>query len=127
MQLVDEEDRVLGPFDLVHHRLDAFFKLTAIFRSGDHHRQVEDDDPLVAQQLGDFPADDHLSEAFDDGGLADARFTQQHGVVLLATTENLNDALDLVRATDHGIEFVLTSQLGEIAAEAVEGRRLALA
>ena len=127
MQLVDEEDRVLGAFDFVHHRLDALFKLTAILRPGDHHGEVEYDDPLVAQQLGDFPTDDHLREAFDDRGLAHARFTQQNGIVLLTATENLDHTFDLVRTTDHGIEFVLASQFGEIAAEAVEGRRLALA
>ena len=127
MQLVDEQDRVLGAFDFVHHRLDALFKLTAILGPGNHHREVKHHDPLVAQQLGDFPTDDHLSEAFDDRGLAHARFTEQHGIVLLTATENLDHTFNLVRATDHRIEFVLASQFGEIAAEAVEGRCLALA
>ena len=84
VQLVDEQDRVLGPADLVHDRLDALFELAAVLRAGDHHRQVEHDDPAVAQQLGDVAVDDHLGQAFDDGRLADAGLAEQHRVVLRA-------------------------------------------
>ena len=58
VQLVDEQDRVLGPADLVHHRLDALLELAAVLGAGDHHRQVEHDDPAVAQQLGHVAVDD---------------------------------------------------------------------
>ena len=57
VQLVDEQDRVLRPADFVHHRLDALFELAAVLGAGDHHRQVEHDDPAVAQQLGHVAVD----------------------------------------------------------------------
>jgi hypothetical protein len=41
-----------GAAHLVHHRLDALFELAAVLRAGDHHRQVEHDDPSVVQDLG---------------------------------------------------------------------------
>ena len=96
VQLVDEQDGVLGPADLVHDRLDAFLELAAILGAGDHHGQVEHDDAAVAQQLGDVAVDDELGQALDDGGLADAGLAEEHGVVLGAAAEDLDDALDLV-------------------------------
>ena len=49
VQLVDKQDDVLGAANLVHDRLDSLFELAAIFRSGDHQREIERDDFLVAQ------------------------------------------------------------------------------
>ena len=90
VQLVDEEDRVLGAADLVHHRLDPLLELAAVLGAGDHHGQVEHDDAAVAQQFGDVAVDDHLGEALDDGRLADAGLAQQDGVVLGAAAEDLH-------------------------------------
>ena len=82
VQLVDEQDGVLGPADLVHDRLDALLELAAVLGAGDHHGQVEHDDAAVAEQLGDVAVDDQLGQALDDGGLADAGLAEQHRVVL---------------------------------------------
>src|SRR6185312_4555316 len=81
----------------------------------------------VVQDFGDRAADDHLSEAFDDCRLAHARFAQQDGIVLLPAAEDLNDSFDLVLAADHRVELALAGKLGQVAAETIEGRRLALA
>ena len=127
VQLVDEQDRVLRAADFVHHRLDPLFELAAVLRAGDHHRQVEHHDAAVEQQLGHVAFDHALREAFDDGRLADARFAQQHRVVLRAAAEDLDRPLDFVLAADHRVELLLAGELGEVAAEAVEGGRLAAA
>ena len=74
VQLVDEQDDVLGPADFVHDRLDALLELAAVFGAGDHQGEVERDDALVAQEFRDVAGGDFLGEAFDDGGLADAGF-----------------------------------------------------
>ena len=76
---------------------------------------------------GTLLRDDHLGQAFDDGGLADARFAQQHRVVLLPAAEDLDDAFDFVLAADDRIELALAGQFGQIAAEAVQRGGLALA
>ena len=96
VQFVDEQDGVLGPADLVHDGLDAFLELAAILGAGHHHGQIEHDDAAIAQQFGDVAVDDQLGQPFDDGGLADAGLAEQHGIVLGAAAEHLNDALDLV-------------------------------
>ena len=127
VQLVDEEDDVLGPPDLVHHGLDALLELAAVLGAGDHHRQVQHDQPAVVQDLRDAGADDHLGQALDDGGLADAGLAQEDGVVLLPAAEDLDDALDLVLAADDRIELAFFGQFGQVAAEAVQGGGLALA
>ena len=127
MQLVDEQDRVLGPTDLVHHRLDPFLELAAVLGAGDHHGQIEHHDPTLTQQVRHGAVDDHLGKTLDDRRLAHARLAQKNRVVLLASAEDLDHPLDLVLATDHRVELVLSSQLGQVAAETVQGRCLALA
>src|SRR5205085_1841573 len=127
VQLVDEQDGVLGPADLVHDGLDALLELAAVFGAGHHHGQVEDDDAAVAEQLGDVAVHDELGQPLDDGGLADAGLAQQHRVVLGAAAEDLDDALDLVLPADDRVELALAGELGQVAAEAVQRRGLGLA
>ncbi len=57
------------------------------------------------RSLRHVAVDDHLGEALDDGGLADACFAEEDRVVLLAAAEDLDDALDLVRPADDRVEL----------------------
>src|SRR5262249_3154904 len=70
--------------------------------------------------------DNQLREALDDGGLADAGLAQEDRVILGTTTQDLDDSLDLVGSPDDGVELALPGQLGQVAAEAVQGGRLGL-
>src|SRR4029079_1494336 len=70
--------------------------------------------------------DDLLGEAFDDRRLADARLADEDRVVLGATAEDLHDPLELAATTDHGIELLLASELGEVATELIEDLAVAL-
>src|SRR5256885_12468516 len=81
---------------------------------------------MVAQRLGAFAIRDELREPFDDGRLADARLTDQHRIVLLTSGEHFHDALDLLAASDGGIQLALGRKLGEIPAKMVECRSLGL-
>jgi len=126
VQFVDEKNRVLHAADLVHDRLDTLLELAAIFRAGNHHRQIEHHDPPVGEQLGHVAIDDPLCEAFHDRRLAHAGFAEQHRVVLRAAAEDLDRPLDLTLPADDRIELALLGEFGEVAAKAVEGRRLAL-
>ena len=69
---------------------------------------------LPRSALGHFVVDDALRQAFDDGGLADAGFADQHGIVLGAALQDLDGAADLVVATDHRIELALAGTLGQV-------------
>ena len=121
---VDEEDDVARATDFVHHRLDAFLELAAVLGARDHQREVERDDLLVTQQLGDVAARDLLRQTFGDGRLADAGLAQQHRVVLRAAAEHLDDALDLVLAPDDGVQVALFGEFGQVPAESAQGRGL---
>src|SRR5205814_9689582 len=104
VQLVDEQDGVLGAADLVHDRLDALLELAAVLGAGHHHRQVEDDDASVAEQFGDVAVHDELGQPLDNGGLADAGLAEEDGVVLGPAAEDLDDALDLILPADHRVQ-----------------------
>jgi hypothetical protein len=89
--------------------------------------KVENDQPAIAEQFRHVAVDDQLGQAFDDGGLADARFAQQHRVVLLPPAEDLNDPFDFVGAADDRVELALLGELGQVAAETIQGGRFRLA
>ena len=124
MKLVDEKDDVLGAADLVHHRLDALLELAAVLRARDHQRQVESDDLLVAKNLRHLAGDDFLGQALGDGRLADAGLADQNRIVLGPAAKDLDDAFDLVGPPDHGIQFVLPGEFGQVAPERPQCRRL---
>ena len=73
---------------------------------------------------GTLPAGDFLRQTFDDGGLAHAGFAEQHRVVLRAAAKNLDDALDLVFAADHGIHLAFAREFREVAAKRAQRRSL---
>ena len=76
---------------------------------------------MFLRPFGDVAAHDALGQAFDDGGLADARLADEHRVVLGAAREDLDDAADLLVAADDRVELALRGQLGEVAAVALQG------
>src|SRR5215813_7765921 len=108
LQPAEDRDRVLDRRLLDHHRLEAAFErgvlldVFAVFVerrradavqfaarerrfeqvSGVHRAQVEGDDPSVFQTFGHVAAHDALGQAFDNRGLADAGFADQHRIVL---------------------------------------------
>ena len=121
MQLVDEEDDLaVRVFDLLEDGLEAVFELAAIFCAGEHGAEVERDDALVAQNFGHVSGDDAAGQAFDDGGLADAGLADEHGIVLRPAAQHLNDAADLLIATDDRIELAAAREIGEVLGELFE-------
>ena len=120
VDLVDEQQDVAAALDLLEHLLEALLEVAAVAAAGDEGAEVERVQLLAAQRVGHVVVDDHLGEALDDGGLADAGLADQHRVVLRAPGQDLHDPLDLAAAADHRVELVLAGELGEVAAELVE-------
>ena len=115
VQLVNEEDDLPFRFlDLLQNRLEAIFKLAAVLGAGEHGAQVQGDHALVLQNFGYVAGDDALGQAFDDGGLAHAGFTDQHRIVLGAAGEHLHDTADFLVAADHRIELAAARQLVQV-------------
>ena len=67
-----------------------------------------------------------MGQTLHDGSLASARLTDEHGIVLGASGQNLQDAADLLVATDHGIEFALAGLVHKIAGIELQGFLLLL-
>ncbi len=126
VDLVDEQNHVAAGLDLLQHLLQALLEITAVTRTSHQGAEVEGVDLLVAQRLGHVTAHDLLGEALDAGGLADARFADQHRVVLCAARQHGHHALDLFLAPDHRVELVLARGLREVAAELVENGLISL-
>ena len=112
VQLVDEDDGVLVLHQLLHDGLQALFELAAILGAGDDQRKIQRQNALVGQERRHVAVGDALRQAFDDGGLADARLADQHRIVLGAAAENLDHALQFVVAPDQRIELRCPSRPG---------------
>ncbi len=125
VQLVDEEDDVaLGRLHFLEHGLEALFELAAELGAGDQRAQIERDDSLVLEALGHVVLHDAQGEAFGDGRFADARLADEHGIVLGAARQHLDDAADFLVAADDRIELALAGALDQIDAVLLQGLEL---
>ena len=106
--------------DLLEDGLEPLLELAAELGAGDERAEVERDDPLVLERLGDVAAHDALGEALGDGGLADAGLADQHRVVLGPAAEDLDDAPDLLVPADDRVELAGARLGGEVAAVLLE-------
>ena len=106
VQLVDEQDDLaLGVLDLLEHGLQPLLELAPVLGARDERAQVERHDLAVLEALGHVAAHDPLRESLGDGGLADARLTDEHRVVLGPPRQHLDDAPDLLVAADDRVEL----------------------
>ena len=127
VQLVDEQDDLAGGvLDLLQHRLQAVLELAAVLGARQQGADVQRDDALAGQPLGDVAGDDPLSQALDDRRLAGAGLADQHRVVLGAPRQHLDDAPDLLVPADHRVELALLGRLGEVAPVLLQGLVLVL-
>ena len=84
VHLVNHEDDVAEPFDLVDQALHTAFKLAAELCACNERGQVKQVHFLVAHLERDAPLVDAHRQSLGHGSLADARLADQAGVVLLA-------------------------------------------
>src|SRR5438093_7808775 len=125
VDLVDEDDgAAFVPGELLQHRLEALLELAEVLGAGKQRRQIEYQQALVLERLGDFTVHDALRQALDDGGLAHAGLADQHRVVLGAPLQDLDAAPDLLVAADDRVELALAGAVGEV--QRVLRQRLAL-
>ena len=127
VQLVDEEYHVAGFFNVLEHGLDALLEIAAVFRSGQQRGQVEGDEPLSRHAVRSLAVGDVQGDALGDGGFADARLTDEHGVVFAAAREYLHAAAYLLAAAYDGVYAAGGGELGEVAAVLVENACLYMA
>lgn len=124
---VDEgDDLPVALLDLGEDGLQPFLELTAVFGARDHRAEVERDEPLVPQGLGDVTLDDALGEPLDDGGLADAGLADEYGVVLRTPRQDLDHTPDLLVTSDDRVELAVPGGGREVRTELLQGLVLTL-
>ena len=114
---------VAGVLDLFDDLLQALFELTAVLRARDQRADVQGQQALALQRLRHVAGHDAVGQAFDDRRLADAGLADEDRVVLGAAREDLDQALDLAAAADHGVELVGARRRRQVDAELVDGGR----
>ena len=125
MHLVDDENNVALLADLFDESLHAAFKLTAKLRPRHQRREIQQVNLLIPELHGHVAVCDTLGKAFGDGGLADTRFADETGIVLLAAVEDLDHALQLLLAPDHPVKLALLRALGQVDAIVIQELPLA--
>ena len=123
VNLVDEENR-LGPArERPDHRLEALLEIAAEARAGEERAGVEREDLGALQFLLHVVAEQARREPLGHRRFADARFADEHRVILAAAAEDFDRALQLLRAADQRIEQPLPRAIGEV--DAVRRQRIA--
>ena len=107
VDLIDHQDDIAQLLHLVDKALHPLLELAAELGAGYQSRQIQQIDFLIPQLERYVPRHDPLSQPLGDGGLADARFADEAGIVLLAAVQDLNDPLDLLGAANHRIQLAL--------------------
>ena len=116
VHFIDEQDDVAcrsGHFR--QNGLQPLLEFTAIFGPCNQRAHIERQELLVLEAFGHIAIDDPQGEALGDGGFADARLADQHGIVFGAAREHLNGAADFLVAADHRIKLAVAGGLGQIA------------
>ena len=127
VELVDEQDDVAVLLYFVDGGLDALLKVAPVLGAGYHAGEVQRHQTLALQGLGHLPGVDLQGQALGHGGLAHAGLADEHRVVLGPAGQNLHHPLDLLLPADDRVDLPLFGQLGQVAAELVQGLAAGLA
>ena len=69
----------------VHQTFQPLLKLSAVLGARQQQRQIDFDNVFVQQYVRNAMLRDALRQAFDHGGLSDARFADENGIVFGAS------------------------------------------
>ena len=127
VELIDEQDDLALRFlHFLEHGLQAVLELAAVLGAGNQRAHVELDKVAVAQGARHVAGYDTLGDALDDGRLADARLTDEHGVVLGATGQDLDGTTDLVGTADDRVELAGAGEVANVATVLLQRLKLRL-
>ena len=90
-------------------------------RAGDQAAHIQRENGLVLQTVGHVALDDALGQALGDGGLAHARFADEHRVVLALAAQDADHIADLLIPADDRVQLVLPGPLHQVGAELFQG------
>ena len=120
VNLVNEEDVILGFLQLSNNLLHAVLKLTAILGTSYQTCQVKRPDLLSAQNVRDVARSNELSQALNNSSLTNAGISQDKWVVLLAAGKNLHDTLNLAVTANDRVKLFICGKLSKVAAKLLQ-------
>ena len=121
--LVDEQDDRLGTgLGLLDHRLEAILEFALHAGAGLQQAEIERAQGDVAQRRRHIARRDAQRQAFDDGGLADARFAGEDRVVLPAARQDVDHLPDFGVTPEDRVDLAGLGLRREIDRELIEGR-----
>ena len=126
VNLVNKQDDVTALVNLLEHLLQTLLEVTAVTGARNQRAQVEGVKLLILQSLRHATIDDVQREPLHNGGLTNARLTNQNRVVLGAARKNLHNALDFLLAANNRIQLALTCSNGQVTTELIEHQRTGL-
>ena len=120
MNFIDEQNGVRVIHQLLQHRFQALLEIAAIFCAGEQCAHVERIDLRLGEDVRDLAVNHALGQAFGNGGLAHASFTDEQWIILAATAEDLDHALKLFVTPDQRIDLAIDGHLVEVLRETLQ-------
>src|SRR5690606_15111169 len=115
VDLVDKEDDLsVRVRYFLDHRLEPFFELTLVLRTGNQQSHVEGHNGLVLKVLRYVAVDNPLCQPYHNGRLSDAGFAQKNRVVFCSPRQDLQYPADLIVAPDNRVDLTLPRQFVKV-------------
>ena len=122
VQLINEEDDLaLALLDLVQHALQTLLELAAVLCASHQSTHVQAEHGTVFQVFRHIAPDDTLGQTLGDGRLADARLTDEAGVVLRFTGQDADDISNFLVTANDGVQLLLAGQVNEVLTILLQG------
>ena len=122
MQLIDEEDDLaLALLHLIQDALQTLLELAAVLCASHQSTHVQAEHGAVFQVLRHIAPDDPLGQTLGDGRLADARLTDEAGVVLRLTGQDADDIPNFLVTANDGVQLLLAGQVNEVLTILLQG------
>mmetsp|Transcript_22789 Transcript_22789/g.40341 ORF Transcript_22789/g.40341 Transcript_22789/m.40341 type:complete len:530 (+) Transcript_22789:864-2453(+) len=115
VDLVDEEDDCPVFFHLVDHSLEPLFELTTVLGASDQLAKIQGVYLPSHQCGGHVAVRNALGQTFDNSSLTHTRLSDEDGVVLSPSRENLDGSADLLVSSYNRIELAVYRGLREVA------------
>ena len=114
MDFIYKQNNIALALDLIYKAFDSALKLTAELCAGNKRSKIKQIDLFIRKAGGNFSFCDFNGKALCNSGFADARLTDQAGIVFCSAAKDLNGAGNLFFPADNGIDLSFFSLGGQI-------------
>mmetsp|Transcript_9090 Transcript_9090/g.17792 ORF Transcript_9090/g.17792 Transcript_9090/m.17792 type:complete len:205 (+) Transcript_9090:1314-1928(+) len=121
MDLVDEQDDCSIFFHFVNYGLQSLLEFTTIFCTRDELAEIQCKNFASLQSGRDISVGDTLCESFNDSCFTNTRLTNENGVILCPSRQNLDRASDFFITANYRIKFAVDGSLREVPSVFLKG------